>query len=129
MRKSPEQALYDALFKVAQGICEHVYDFYPRTAPKRDSVFVVLLESTYQPRATKDSLLGRVEMHARVVGSAKNRKAVSDTAETLCIEFANYMKKMGVRLRLSDCYITMEPTQTESANFWEASLSLPVEIL
>lgn len=81
MSKSPEQELYDEIYKKALELGVDVYQHSPDESAAYP--FIKLSNTQLVPTATKSYLLGTIHVDFDVWGDAGSRKVVSDLANSL----------------------------------------------
>ena len=104
MRKSPDQSLYDALFKASIDLGYHTYTHSPEAGTSYP--FVRIGDVQLVPIPTKSFLLGHLYASADVWGDGKSRKTVSDMAHALMKAFAALdVLADGYKVKVSWAYL------------------------
>lgn len=102
--KSPQQAIYDAVFKTSVDLGYDTYNYLP---PKDVSLpFVYVGEQFSQDEVTKTFIYGNVQQTINVYGNVDDRRQVSDMVNALKYELRRLTKT-------NNYYITVKSINDE----------------
>lgn len=127
MIKQPDQELYDEVFKVCQTLGYDVYTYLPpKEAPYP---FVYIGESQELPRATKNIIVGVVQLNVHVYGLHTKRKQVSDMKGAILQEMRKLRQTNNFNWKVSNNQTQPQMLQDTSTNtpLWHAVIPLEMQ--
>lgn len=127
MIKQPDQELYDEVFKVCQALGYDVYTYLPpKEAPYP---FVYIGESQELPRATKNIVVGVVQLSVHVYGLHTKRKQVSDMKGAILQEMRKLRQTTNFNWKISNNQTQPQMLQDTSTNtpLWHAVIPLEMQ--
>ena len=93
MPKSPQQAIYDAVFLTSLNLGYSTFDYLP--ANKVEYPFVYIGEQFDQDLRTKDKVYGDVQQTIHIYHTHRKRRELTDMINTLKREF-RMLKKVDI---------------------------------
>ena len=127
--KTPDQALYDAVFAAAQALG---YDTYDHNPPKDTPYpFVHVCDVHLLPRATKCFLLATVSIQVDVWGNGGDRRQISNMAHQLMRQ-ASFLKALdnglAVSMNRGGSDVVVMSDNSTGEDLWRARLSMEFDV-
>lgn len=123
--KTPDQALYDALFKICIGLKYKTYDFLPPEGTGYP--FVVVGNTEILPFSTKSYAIGRIAARVDVWASYKSRKQASDMMNKIVYKAStikHLQDNIKCSLRINDTNIRLLQDNSTNDNLWHGIIEL-----
>ena|SRR5699024_4318132 len=99
MENSPEQRVFDAIFKVCQRLNYRVFDYLP--ARETPYPFVYVGEIFQQDRQTKSNLYGNIQATIHIYNDYKKRRETTSMRDNIKLEMYRIKDIDGMRLKLN----------------------------
>jgi len=124
MAKSPEQCVFDEMYRVSEGLGYVTYDYRPPDGAPYP--FVEIAETQTINQANKSRIFGSVPVTINVWGLYKKRRQVSDMALAL-FDAALMITEIGpfaFSLGINACSTRMLKDNTTNTPLWRAIVEL-----
>jgi hypothetical protein len=96
--KSPQQAIFDAVFLASLQLGYDTYDFLPPKGAKYP--FVYIGEQFDQDRATKSRIIGRVQQTIHIYADVRSRRTMTDMMNALKVAARQLNKADGYHISI-----------------------------
>lgn len=124
MRKTPDQELYDEIYRKATGLGYTVYQFNPTGDTAYPYVKLGMVQII--PRATKSYLLGVAYVTFDIWGDENKRRLIAEMAHNL-INAISKIKQIpdGLSWSMDQSTVSTEilPDDSTNDNLWRANVS------
>lgn len=127
MIKQPDQELYDEVYKICASLG---YAVYPHLPPENTPYpFVYIGESQELPQATKNVLVGRVQLSVHIYGLSTKRKQVSDMKGAILHEARKLRssKNFNWKIANNQTQPQMLSDKTTNTPLWHAVIPLEMQ--
>ena len=111
--KSPQQQIFDTLFKTSINLGYRTFDFLP--ANDVAYPFVYIGEQFDQDRNLKDVVIGEVQQTIHIYHTQRNRRSLTDMMDNLKTEIRKLKKTENFEIRASSITAQTLPDNSTSA--------------
>lgn len=123
--KSPQQQIFDAVFKTSENLGYRTFDYLPASEARYPFVFVG--EQFDQDRNLKDAVIGTVEQTIHVYEAQRNRRALTDMMDNLKREIRNLKRTENFYITLVGINARTIPDNSTPKPLWHGIIEITIK--